>query len=288
MSDNDLDRDLHDDPDPELGYDSQAGRDMPPAEELSSAQSESDDQDVVTAVRGLAGLVANIDDLEDVLAHIAEFAVAAVPGADGAGVTVVRAGDGNPAALAWAVTDPLVREIDHLQYDICHEGPCLTAMQTERTLVSGSLGSDNRWPRFGGRVARLRVHSALSLPLLMRGVVVGALNMYARKRDAFAEHAVRLAEQFATPAGVSVGNIQVLHAAHTRATQLQTALTSRAVIDQAIGIVRSRSGGTAQEAFERLRAISQAENVKLAVIAQRLVDEAVRRAQARHSQSGQR
>jgi AmiR/NasT family two-component response regulator len=60
-------------------------------------------------------------------------------------------------------------------------------------------------------------------------------------------------------------------------------LVSRAVIDQAIGILRSRSGDSADEAFARLRAISQGENVKLAVVAERVVDEAVRRARARHS-----
>lgn len=266
-------------------YDRQVGRDMPPERDLSQRQSESEDDDVMSAVRGLSGLVAEVDDLDDVLARIAGFAVASVPGADGAGVGLIRSGEGPSAVLAWAVTDPFVREIDHLQYDICGEGPCLTAMQTHRPLVSGSLGSDPRWPRFGGRVARLRVHSALSLPLLRRDGVVGAINIYAHKRDAFTEHAVRLGEQFAGPAAVSVGNIQVLHAALTRATQLETALTSRAVIDQAIGIVRSRSGGTAEEAFDGLRQISQSENVKLAVVAQRLVDEAVRRAHARHSGS---
>jgi GAF domain-containing protein len=270
-------------------YDPQVGRDMPPEPELTAAQSDSDEADVTVALHGLAGLVSDVDDLDDVLAQIAGFAVASVPGADGAGVTLVRAGDGPPAVpvvLGWAVTDPFVGEIDHLQYDICGEGPCLTAMQTGRALVSGSLGSDGRWPRFGGRVARLRVHSALSLPLIVRGVVVGALNMYARERDAFTERALRLGEQFAGPAAVSVRNIQRLHAVSTQATQLQVALKSRAVIDQAIGIMRSRSGAGEQEAFDRLRQISQSENVKIAVIAERLVEEAVRRARARQNQTG--
>lgn len=265
-------------------YEPQTGRAMPDPV-LSEAQSDSDDQDVIAAVRGLAGLVSDVDDLEGVLARIAEFAVAAVPNATGAGVTLIRANEGPPSVLAWAVTHPFVREIDHLQYDICGEGPCLSAMQTQRALVSGSLGSDRRWPRFGARVARLNVHSALSLPLLVRGVVVGSINIYAHDRDAFTDHAIGLAEQFAGPAAVSVGNLRVLHAAYTRAAQLQAALTNRAVIDQAIGVLRSRSGGSSEEAFDRLRQISQAENVKLVVIAQRLLEEAVRRAHARHSQS---
>jgi AmiR/NasT family two-component response regulator len=60
-------------------------------------------------------------------------------------------------------------------------------------------------------------------------------------------------------------------------------MKTRAVIDQAIGIVISRSGGTAAEAFAALRTISQGEHIKLAIVAQRLVDEAARRARARHA-----
>lgn len=266
-------------------FDAQAGRHLPPRSDLSMAEAQGEDDDVSGALRGLAGLISDVDDLDAVLTQIAEFAVAAIPGADGAGVTLVRNTGDSPAVLAWAVTAPFVEQIDHLQYDICHEGPCLTAMQTRRSLISGSLGSDQRWPRFGGRVARLRVHSALSLPLVRRGDVVGALNIYAHERDVFTEHALRLGEQYARPAAVTVGNLQLLQAAYDRATQLQMALTSRAVIDQAIGIVRSRSGGTEREAFDRLREISQAEKTKLAVVAQRLVDEAVRRVHGRQTES---
>ena len=96
---------------------------------------------------------------------------------------------------------------------------------------------------------------------------------------------MRLGSKFAGPAAVSVYNAQLLTAARERAEQLQRALGSRAVIDQAIGILRGRTGGSAEDAFDRLRRISQSENVKLAVIAQRVLDETVRRAQARHSQT---
>jgi GAF domain-containing protein len=182
----------------------------------------------------------------------------------------------------WAATELLVHEIDTVQYDELNEGPCITCMQSRRPTVSGSLGSDNRWPRFGGRVARMRVHSALALPLIVGDKVIGSINAYAKSRDAFADHAVRLGSQFARPAAVSVYNAQLLANAQERTMRLQRALDSRAVIDQAIGIIRSRSGGSADEAFERLTHISQTENIKLHAVAERLVEEAVRRARARH------
>ena len=179
------------------------------------------------------------------------------------------------------MTAEFVRVIDTLQYDKLGEGPCITCIQTGRPAVSGSLGSDRRWPRFGGSVARMGVHSVLALPLTVGDRVIGAINSYAHGRDAFTEHAVQLGSQFAGPAAVSVYNTQLLASTRLRTTQLQQALRSRAVIDQAIGIIRSRSGGTAQEAFDRLTRISQREHVKLADVAEQLVDEAVRRARAR-------
>ena len=104
-------------------------------------------------------------------------------------------------------------------------------------------------------------------------------------RDAFGEHAVQLGTQFAGPAAVSVYNAQLLARAQERTKQLQRALDSRAVIDQAIGIIRSRSGVSAEVAFDRLTRMSQTENIKLHVVAERLVDEAVRRARARRRQA---
>jgi GAF domain-containing protein len=130
----------------------------------------------------------------------------------------------------------------------------------------------------------MRVHSALSLPLIVGDQVIGAINAYAKGRDAFGEHALQLGSQFAGTAAVSVYNAQLLAKAQERTSRLQRALDSRAVIDQAIGIIRSRSGVGAEVAFDRLVRMSQAENIKLQVIAQRLVEEAVRRARARQGQ----
>jgi hypothetical protein len=139
------------------------------------------------------------------------------------------------------------------------------------------------WPRFGPRVGRLGIHSALSLPLLLPGQVVGAINVYARDKDVFDDHAAEFGELFAAPAAVAVHNAQILAQALALTVQLQAALSSRPVIDQAIGLLRGRTGGTAKEAFARLRAISQAEHTKLADVAAHLVDEAVRRARSRHT-----
>lgn len=250
--------------------------------DVTAEQIASDEDDLRDGLTGLAGLVANALSVREMLTAVAGFAEQAIPGVDGLGVTVLHVTDGMLRIRAWEVTDPFVREIDILQYETLNDGPCITAMQTRQAVVSGALGTDSRWLRFGGRVAALGVESALSLPLLIGDQVVGSINCYARARDAFGEHALRLGSQFAAPAAVSVFNTQLLIEARERAEQLQRALRSRTVIDQAIGILRGRAGGSADEAFERLRQISQHENVKLAVIAERIVGDAVRRAEARH------
>jgi GAF domain-containing protein len=127
----------------------------------------------------------------------------------------------------------------------------------------------------------LGVHSALSLPLLLPGQVVGAINVYAYGKDVFDEHAEEFGELFAKPAAASVHNAQVLAEALALNVQLRRALSSRPVIDQAIGIIRGRTGRTAEEAFGQLQSMSQSEHRKLAEVAAIVVDEAVRRANGR-------
>jgi AmiR/NasT family two-component response regulator len=67
------------------------------------------------------------------------------------------------------------------------------------------------------------------------------------------------------------------------AAQFEQALTSRSTIDQALGVLMSRSGASPEQAFEALRSMSQSQHLKLHQVAQTLLDEAVRRARARHS-----
>ncbi|AMW18631.1 transcriptional regulator [Mycobacteroides stephanolepidis] len=239
--------------------------------------------DLQNALGDLAGLVAGSQGLPELLAEVATFAVHAIPGADGAGVTLLRVDHPDNMVEALAASAPFVSEIDHIQYTMLQEGPCITAALERRTVRSGSLGGERMWPRFGPRVGRLGVHSALSLPLLLPGQVVGAINVYSHGKDVFDERAAELGELFAKPAAVAVHNAQLLAQARALVTQLHTALSTRPVIDQAIGLLRGRSGRSAEEAFTQLRAISQAEHRKLADVAQRIVDEAVRRARARHS-----
>ncbi len=246
----------------------------------SSPTHAADDADLRDSLAGLSvlGMGVGPGSLEDMLIHVATFAVNAIPFADGAGLTLLE----NGHADTIVASADFVRQVDAIQYGL-GEGPCITAAAERRTITSGDLASEPAFPRFGPRVARLGVNSVLSLPLLGSGAVLGAMNVYAHSRHAFDDRAVELGELFAVPAAISVQNAQALSQARRLAGQLQAALTTRATIDRAIGIMMSRSGGSSEDAFQRLRSMSQAENRKLSTVAQAIVDEAVRRARGRHT-----
>jgi AmiR/NasT family two-component response regulator len=109
------------------------------------------------------------------------------------------------------------------------------------------------------------------------------MNIYAHSRDAFDQAAVELGELYAIPASISVYNAQLLADAQRVAAQLQAALTNRAVIDQALGIIMSRSGDSPDQAFDQLRSASRVDGGTVTDAAQRIVDDAIRQAQRRHT-----
>jgi len=239
-----------------------------------------DDDELAASLTGLSGLLSGHRSLEQGLVRVAGFAVRAIPGAEGAGLTLLEA-DRPQTVVA---TDDFVTAVDDIQYGL-GEGPCVSAVAQGRTFTSGNLGGEPQWPHFGPRVGRLGVHSALSLPLLLPGQVLGALNVYAHGRDVFDEHAVAMGEAFSPQAAVSGHNAQLLDQAERLVAQLRQALTSRSEIDQALGVVMSRTGATAQEAFDKFRALSQTRSVKLAEVAHEVLGDAVRRARARHTET---
>ncbi len=265
------------DPTAPAGEDEQPGRDYG-ADDDSAAVYEQQDAGLASSLSALARLTEGRGGLIELLTRVAEMAVNAIPGADGAGLTLLEADRDD---IIVKSTD-FVRQIDDIQYSL-GQGPCISAAETGTTMRSGSLGGDSRWPRFGPRAGRLGVHSVLSLPLRTPSGVVGAMNVYAHAKDAFDARSEELGELFAIPAAISVLNAQILAQSQRLTAQLQAALNSRPMIDQAIGILRSRSGETAVEAFGRLRVLSQTEHRKLVEVATSIVEEAAGRARTRRT-----
>jgi hypothetical protein len=253
--------------------------DQPMRTALPERKSPGEAQGLHAALADLSRLVfrPGQDGLEDTLTDIAALAVQAVPRADGAGLTLLEAGQAHTIVASAG----LEREIEAIQYRL-GEGPGITATAQSRTVTSGSLGGDQHWRRFGARAGRLGVHSVMSLPLVgSGGTVVAALNVYAHAKRVFDDRAIAFGELFAVSAAIYVQNAQTLFQARRLIVQLEAELSSRAPIDQAIGILMSRTGASADEAFDKLRVMSQYQHRKLSALALTIRDEAVRRAQAR-------
>jgi GAF domain-containing protein len=211
-------------------------------------------------------------DLNAVLKTIADLAKGTLPGASEVSITLVRDGKAYTAAF----TGDLAVQLDEAQYETGH-GPCLDASATSATLGVTDTADECRWPQWAARAAESGVNSSLSIGLPIEEVVTGALNIYAAKPAAFDDDTIVLAQKFAGYAAIALANAHLYDASVTLAQQLQTAMESRAVIEQAKGIIMAARRCTANEAFTILRRLSQDSNRKLRDVAASLVQQAGRR-----------
>jgi GAF domain-containing protein len=169
-------------------------------------------------------------------------------------------------------TGELATDLDETQYE-SGQGPCLHAARTGDVTEIPDTRADDRWPDYTPRAAELGNLSSLSIPLTIDedAQVSGALNIYARRIDAFDEASRSVATRFAPYAAVATGNLYAYQSARDMADNLQAALESRAVIDQAKGILIERYKVTADQAFQLLARVSMTTNRKLRDIADDLV-----------------
>jgi GAF domain-containing protein len=222
------------------------------------------------SVADLSGLLLSEEDQETTLRRVADLAVRSIPDCDAVGVTLFREGK----ATTRAATGGLAYEVDHFQYDI-GEGPCLSAIHDQQLIEVVDMSTETRWPRFCRHAAERGTHSSLSFPLLVRGESLGALNLYARRKAAFSPADHDTGAMFATQAAVVLANAQTYAASVSLAGNLREALDSRAVIDQAMGILIGRNGYSQDLAFDTLRVTSQSENRKLHHVAAEIVRTAI-------------
>ncbi len=216
-------------------------------------------------------LVAEVP-LSETLTRIAEITVEALPGAAFAGMTLLDDGGRGTTAV---FTDPGSPEIDAAQY-ATGEGPCLDAWRTRRVVhlpdLAASVATD-RYAAFCELAHSLGIHSTLSLPLHVGDRSLGALNLYATSVDGFGDADLGTAQELADVAAVLLANSQDYWAGQLLNQQLDAALSSRAVIDQAKGILMARTPQLdADAAFELLKRTSQRENLKLRDVAVRIVE----------------
>ena len=210
-------------------------------------------------------------DLDGVLSTVAELAKRTIAGVDEASVTLIRGRDAHTAAF----TGDLALTLDEWQYR-AGGGPCLEAATTAATLMVPDLNDERRWADYTPHAIKAGVRSSLSVGLPVNETVTGALNLYAKKPDAFDEDAVVVAQTFSGYAAIALANAHLYDATASLAQHMQAAMEHRAVIEQAKGIIMAEHHCTAEEAFALMSKLSQDTNRKLRDIAIALVANANR------------
>lgn len=205
--------------------------------------------------------------MRTLLGEVATLAKLTLPGDLETSVTLLT-GD-RPSTAVF--TGELSRNLDETQYG-GDDGPCLHAARHGEPVEIQDMRSDGRWPGFAESAVRHGCLSSLSLPLPVHEGVSGALNIYAREPQRHDQAGVERAQRFAGYAAVAAGNMLVYESALDRARNLEAALDSRAVIDQAKGILIERFRFTPDQAFQALAAASMENNTKLRDVAAGVVD----------------
>jgi GAF domain-containing protein len=219
-----------------------------------------------TDLKELHGALLNTQSVEQFLHEMAALAARLVNGRLSCGMTMEP--DGRPVTVACS--DKLAAQVDEVQYEL-DDGPCLHAMRDGHMVRIEDTAEKARWPEFEAQAAWHGIRSCLALPLNADGKPVGAINLYAREASAFGPAQARRAENFADNASGAL-TLAIRHASHASLIeQLRSSLSSRTVIDQALGIIMARERCTQARAFAILRSASQNSNVKLRDIASAVV-----------------
>ncbi|WP_103338897.1 GAF and ANTAR domain-containing protein [Amycolatopsis sp. CA-126428] len=222
--------------------------------------------EVTGALEALTAVLREEDDFRILLQHICLQVRHAVPGVHEASITLVTGEVPHTATATSAVVD----DLDGDQYRI-GDGPCLEAVRggkIVRTTVSDAV---ERWPRFAGGAREAGFGSFLAAPLVADERFSGAINCYGRQDDGFEEVEAQLLELYTAAVAAILRMYHRYLKARETAEHLRTALTSRAVIDQAKGMLMAIRQVDADDAFALLVEQSQRENVKLREVAERFV-----------------
>ncbi|WP_418190776.1 ANTAR domain-containing protein [Amycolatopsis albispora] len=222
--------------------------------------------EVTGALEDLAAALGNADEMGPVLQAVCEQVIRVVPGADIASITL-RAGSGYETA---ASTDERASAIDGKQYEQ-GDGPCLRAMETGKVIRVEVETAVEMWPEFTAVARDLGVGSYLASPLTVASDFVGAINLFGFGGHGFRELDEKYLEMYTVMVETTVRGTHRYLQAKEHITQLRRAMESRAVIEQAKGILMAARGITADQAFQELVDRSQHENVKLHTVAERFV-----------------
>jgi len=206
-----------------------------------------------------------IDDF-DIIDFLQVLAVRCVELLDVEAAGIVLAGPGR-TLMTVAASDERARllELFEVQND---EGPCRDCYRLGTAVVNVDLDHERaRWPRFAPRAIAEGFSSANALPLRLRSQVVGSLNLFHAGTGGLGNAELRLAQALADAATIGILQQRTVRRGEVLAGQLQLALTSRIIIEQAKGVLAERLQISTDDAFQKLRAAARSRNRLLSDLA---------------------
>ena len=198
--------------------------------------------------------------VEETVEMVLSFGLKAT-GADHAGVIFVH---GKKRVETAAATDPIVAKVDAIQMDI-GEGPDVSVLEDRLSVIVDDTHGDNRWPHWAGLVAEAGIRSLLSVRMYTSETVVGTLNLYSLRPNAFDTDDQDVAHILARHAAVALASARKLE-------NLWQAVDARKRIGQAQGMLMERFDLNSDQAFAVLLRYSQDNNIKLRAVADLLIE----------------
>ena len=204
-----------------------------------------------------------IDFLHTVAGHAAEITGTAAVG------LMLADGDGHLHYMASSSESARLMELLQLQTS---EGPCLECFQSGEPVDEARLRTaDDRWPVFAPRAVEAGVLSVHAFPMRLRDNIIGAMNVFRSESGSLSGEDQRVLRALADVSTIAIIQEQAMTRAEVLNEQLQAALTSRIVIEQAKGAVAQTFGVSVEQAFEMLRSHARASQVRLTELAHTIV-----------------
>jgi transcriptional regulator with GAF, ATPase, and Fis domain len=177
---------------------------------------------------------------------------------------------GELQVVASSTEEARLLELYELQNN---EGPCLDCYRTGRPVAFDDLPAMHAaWPAFTPRLRQHGFRSAQALPMRLRTETIGALNLFRTEPGPLTEGNLGIGQAMADVATVGLLQVRAIAARELLATQLQTALTSRVLLEQAKGMLAQRAGLTMDQAFQLMRGYARSNNRRLSDVAAHIID----------------
>ncbi|GAY08366.1 GAF and ANTAR domain-containing protein [Pseudonocardia sp. N23] len=229
---------------------------------------ESREQQISRAFVELADTLVDDYDMLDLLDRLVAHSVLLLA-ADAAAIMIVDP-DGELRTVAASSEDAQLMELLQLQSG---EGPCVECVRTSTPVSVEDLAATDRWPTFVAATTAGRTYRSVhAIPLRLRGQAIGAMNLLHRVPGPLPGSDLALAQALADVATIGILAERTIRRGEVVAEQLQTALNSRVIIEQAKGVIAQFGALPMDQAFERLRSYSRRNNLRLVEVARGVVD----------------